>query len=39
MTGGWIESIKAVPVKRRPNYIYRKYWKAQNGKAGISLPD
>lgn len=39
MTGGWLEGIKAVPVKRRPNYIYRKYWESQNRKAGIGLPD
>ena len=38
MTGGWLEGIKGVPVKRRPNYIYRRYWEAQNSKAGISIP-
>ncbi len=38
MTGRWIKSINSVPVKSRPNYIYRKYWEAQNRKAGISLP-
>jgi dipeptidase len=37
MTCDWIEKVKAVPVNRRPNYIYRKYWEAQNRKAGISL--
>lgn len=36
MTIGWKESIKAVPIKRRTNYIYRKYWESQNRKAGIS---
>ncbi|MFO7665528.1 MAG: C69 family dipeptidase [Desulfobacterales bacterium] len=39
MTGRWMESIKALPVKRRPNYIYRKYWEAQNRKAGMSRLD
>lgn len=37
MTDAWIGKVRAVPVKRRPNYIYRKYWEAQNRKAGISL--
>lgn len=36
-TCGWTEKVNAVPVKYRPNYIYRKYWEAQNRKAGISL--
>ncbi|MDP3284899.1 MAG: hypothetical protein Q8M56_10775, partial [Desulfobacterales bacterium] len=37
ITDGWIKEVKAVPVKLKPNYIYRKYWEAQNRKAGISL--
>lgn len=37
ITDGWIEKVKAIPVNRRPNYIYRKYWESQNRKAGISL--
>jgi len=39
MTDGWIEKVGAVPVRRRPNYIYRKYWELQNRKAGISRLD
>lgn len=38
MTDGLIKSIKAMPVKSRPNYIYRKYWESQNRKAGIGIP-
>ena len=39
MTDGWIEKVGAVPVRRMPNYIYRKYWELQNRKAGISRLD
>ncbi len=33
----WIEKVRAVPVRRSPCYIYRKYWESQNRKAGIIL--
>jgi dipeptidase len=37
MTDAWIEKVRAVPVRRSPCYIYRKYWESQNRKAGIIL--
>lgn len=37
MTDCWQEKVRAVPVTRKPNYIYRKYWESLNSKAGISL--
>jgi dipeptidase len=35
-TCDWIEKIKAFPVLRKPGYVYRKYWEAQNMDAGIN---
>ncbi len=33
----WIEKVKSVPVKDKPNFIYRNYWKKLNKKANIPV--
>jgi dipeptidase len=39
MTGSWIERVRAAPVRRKPGYIYRKYWEMLNRKAGMIISD
>ncbi len=34
-TERWTERVRSLPVRRRPGWIYRNYWKKQNDKAGI----
>jgi len=36
-TEAWIEKVKSLPVKNRPNKIYRSYWNRQNKKADIYI--
>ncbi|RUA08924.1 MAG: peptidase U34 [Flavobacteriia bacterium] len=33
----WIDKVRSVPVKDKPNFIYRNYWKKMNKKAGIPV--
>jgi dipeptidase len=37
MADAWIEKVREIPVRRKPNYIYRRYWESQNRKAGVIL--
>lgn len=33
----WLEKAREIPLRRKPNFIYRKFWKKQNRDAGIPL--
>ncbi len=35
-TDRWMEMVQNLPGRRRPGYIYRRFWKRQNDKAGIN---
>jgi dipeptidase len=34
-TARWEERVKATPIRRRPNLMYRQYWRKQNRVAGF----
>lgn len=36
-TDRWLEIVRNLPGSRRPGYIYRRFWKQQNVKAGIAI--
>ena len=36
-TDQWREMVQNLPGRRRPGYIYRRFWERQNTKAGISV--
>lgn len=36
-TGRWIERVQNLPIQHRAKWIYRRYWKKQNDKSGITV--
>jgi len=38
-TGEWIEHAQSLPVRYRSKWPYRQYWRRQNKKAAISIPE
>ena len=36
-TGRWIERVQNLPIQHRAKWIYRRYWKKQNDKSGVTV--